>query len=113
MTYITKSILTFILLALVGCASAPIIKYRNIYITKKVPIIYVPSPPKVIRPVLYTTTLPNKSSSIGILVKAYYIDTIQLLQYSKKLEFIINKYTELAKNNPKLPPLTISTPHKK
>lgn len=100
------SVIAFALLA-VGCAHKPIIKYE--YIEKKVPVIAVPAPPAVERPVYETSKLTSEDRKhLGTVAHAAVTEIKQKDGYILILESIINKYKELSeKSEIKVEPLVL------
>lgn len=94
-----KIITLIIFSLLVGCSSVPIIKTQTV----NKPVIYVPEPPTVTRPNLEIFNLSEEDKKdIGKVSKAHGVDLVQLSDYVNILELIIDKYRELAKENPKI-----------
>lgn len=79
------------LLLVSGCATVqePIVETEIKYV--HVPVLYSPEPPDINRPMLVVDTLTS-SSSAGDVAQAYHATVVQLLQYSKRLELVIDQY---------------------
>lgn len=78
-------------MVLSGCTTVqePIVETEIKYV--HVPVLYSPEPPDVNRPLLVVETL-NDNSSAGEVAQAYHATVVQLLQYSKRLELVIDQY---------------------
>lgn len=99
MDKIIKGYFIFLLLtSLAGCNSLPA-KIDTVEV--KTLVIYVPKSPDVTPPTLaYNEATPEQRADAKEAVKLLTVDATQLFDYSKQLLAIIDKYNELAKNNP-------------
>lgn len=88
-------------LLLTGCASTPTVVTKTEFQTVKVPVVIVPAPPIVQKPLLAITQLSAvDQNNVGLLTQSYVITIKQLEDYADQLSLVIGKYAELAKQNP-------------
>ena|SRR6185437_15222899 len=83
-----------------GCTT-PTVVTKTIFQTVKVPVVEVPAPPVVEKPVLAITTLSAEDQAdIGLLTQSYVVTIKQLEDYADQLNLVISQYAQLAKQNP-------------
>lgn len=86
------------MLVVSGCGEQPV---KTVYKTEQTVVYIVPDSPKIVRPDLDINHLtPQEKQNIGILSKSLTISFAQLKAYTCKLETIVNKYQDLAKQSP-------------
>lgn len=88
-----------LLITLTGCGAfdrepETVTEYQE----KAVPVYSVPEPPEVPRPSLELEKV-DEDSSDGEVAKAYAISVMQLTDYTRLLEKVINKYREMAEED--------------
>lgn len=74
---------------LTACSSTPEVVIETRYV--HIPVLYSPEPPPIERPDLVIDSL-NPESDSGDVALAYRATVRQLLQYSRKLELVIDQY---------------------
>ena len=95
---ITLISLTLLLLILTGCKAMPA---KVEIVEVKTAIIYVPTSPDITPPSLvYDEATPAQRNDAKEAIKLLVIDFQQVYDYSLQLQVIVNKYNELAKDNP-------------
>lgn len=73
---------------------------KTVYKDKYVPILYVPTPPKITVPEYYANSLTEEQKNdIGELTKAYIISSHQQHNHIKNLEKVYNLYVELSESS--------------
>lgn len=90
------------LLCISGCTSvpcAPVIQTK--FVPEYIPVNQVPAPPTVAPPTLALASLtPAQKLSLGEMAKAYVVSLTQLEDYATNLKKIVDKYAQMAADNP-------------
>lgn len=91
------------MLLLIGCVTTPTVVTKTQFQTVEVPIVIVPAPPTIQKPVLAITQLKSADqNNVGLVAQSYVLSIKQLEDYADQLTLIIDKYAELAKQNPNI-----------